>query len=82
MKIGQALGYPYLPAHTGPANSIGQGMDAWSAFVTFRSPFEVMVATEQAIAFCRSIEVEVPDLSGEVKRLVDVNESGGSQHGG
>ena len=82
MKIGQVLGYPYLPAHTGPADSIKQGIDAWSSFVTSRSPFEVMVATEQAIAFCRSIEVEVPDLSGEVKRLVDVSQRGGIQHGG
>ncbi len=82
MKIGQALGYPYLPAHTGPADSIKQGIDAWSAFVTSRSPFQVVVATEQAIAFCRSIEIEVPDLSGEVKRLVDVSQRGGIQHGG
>ena len=81
MKIGQALGYPYLPAHTGPADSIEQGIDAWSSFVTSRSPFQVMVATEQAIALCLALEIEVPDLSGEVKRLVDMSQGGGIQHG-
>ncbi len=81
MKIGQALGYPYLPAHTGPADNIEQGIDAWSSFVTSRSPFQVMVATEQAIALCLALEIEVPDLSGEVKRLVDMSQGGGIQHG-
>jgi hypothetical protein len=74
MKIGQTLGYPRLLAQTGPADSIEQGIDAWSAFVTSRSAFEVMVATESAIAICRTLGVEVPDLSGEVKQLVDVSQ--------
>ena len=56
-------------------------IEAWSAFVTSRSGFDVMVATENAIAFCRSMGIEVPDLSGEVKGLVDVNERGSIQHG-
>src|SRR5579875_445323 len=82
MKIGEALGYPCLPAQTGAADSIEQGIEAWFAFVTSRSSFDAMVATDKAIAFCRRLGIEVPDLSGEVKRLVDVNESGESQHGG
>jgi hypothetical protein len=81
MKIREALSYPRLLSQTGPADTIEQGIEAWSAFVTSRSPFAVMYATDKAIAFCRTIGIEVPDLSGEAKRLVDVNERGDSQHG-
>jgi AAA domain len=70
MKIGEALNYRQLIAHTGVADSIEQGIEAWSCFVTSRSPFEVVVATQQAIALCKTLDVEVPDLSGEVGRLV------------
>jgi hypothetical protein len=81
MKIGEALGYPHLPTQTGAADAIEQGIEAWSAFVTSRSSFDVMIATDKAIALCRSIGIEVPDLSGEVKRLVDLSEGRGIQHG-
>jgi hypothetical protein len=53
---------------------IDQGMPAWSAYVISQRPFLVIVATEQAIARCKALDVEVPDLSGEVKRLVEVRQ--------
>ena len=70
MKLGEALGYPQLAAIGGTADTIEQGIEAWSCFVTSRSPFDVVVATQQAIAFCQTLGVEVPDLSGEVPRLI------------
>ncbi len=32
----------------------------------------VVVATQQAIALCKVLDIEVPDLSGEVTLLVEV----------
>jgi hypothetical protein len=69
MKIGEALGYRCL-TDQGGQRLINQSVEAWAAFVRSQRPFMVMSATQQAIALCQSLRVEVPDLSGEVTRLV------------
>jgi len=74
MKIGEALGYRCL-TDQGGQRLINQGVEAWAAFVLSQRPFMVMSATQQAIALCQALRVEVPDLSGEVKRLVRVPEA-------
>jgi len=71
MKIGEALDYRCLTDQGGNV-VIGQGMTAWSAFVISQRAFLIAVATEQAMAMCKTLDSEVPDLSGEVKRLVKV----------
>ena len=42
-------------------------------FVCSQRAFLVVVATEQAIALCKTMGVEVPDVSDEVKQLVEVH---------
>jgi DNA-binding CsgD family transcriptional regulator len=69
MKIGEALGYRCL-TDQGGQRLITHGIEAWTAFVRSQRPFMVMSATQQAIALCQTLRVEVPDLSGEVTRLV------------
>jgi len=71
MKIGEALDYRCLTDQGGNV-VIGQGMTAWSAFVISQRAFLIAVATEQAMAMCKAMGIEVPDVSGEVKRLVRV----------
>ncbi len=71
MKIGEALEYRCL-TDLGEKVVIDQGMAAWSAFVLSQGAFLVVVATEKAIALCKALDIEVPDLSGEVKRLVEL----------
>ena len=44
-------------------SSFTKGIEAWSSFA-------VLTATQYAIDLCKAVGVEVPDLSGEVKRLV------------
>ena len=70
MKIGEALEYRCLMNEGGKV-VIDQGMAAWSAFVRATRAFLVVVATEQAIAMCKALDIEVPDVSDEVKRLVE-----------
>jgi len=72
MKIGEALDYCCLTDQGGKV-VIGQGITAWSAFVISQRVFLIVVATEQALAMCKEMGIEVPDLSGEVKRLVEVH---------
>jgi hypothetical protein len=71
MKIGEALEYRCL-TDVGGKVVIDQGIAAWSTFVRSQRAFLVVVATEQAIALCKAIGIEVPDVSDEVKRLVEV----------
>jgi hypothetical protein len=71
MKIGEALEYRCLTDLAGKV-VIDQGMAAWSAFVRSQRAFLIVVATEQAIAMCKALDIEVPDVSDEVKRLVEV----------
>jgi hypothetical protein len=69
-KIGEALDYRPLSEYTRGIVTLEQGKEAWSSFVISQGSFAVLTATDQAIAFCKVLGVEVPDLSGEVKRLV------------
>ena len=71
MGIGEALEYRCLTDLCGKV-VIEQGMPAWSDYVLAQRAFLVVVATEQAIVLCKAIGTEVPDVSGEVKRLVEV----------
>ena len=71
MKIGEALEYRCL-TDLGGKVVIDQGMPSWSTFVLTQRAFLVVVATEQAFVLCKAIGIEVPDVSGEVKRLVEV----------
>ena len=70
MKIGEALGYCSLSNYTKGIVTLVQGMEAWSTFVTSQGSFAVLTATQYAIDLCKDSGVEVPDLSGEVRRLV------------
>ncbi len=71
MKIGEVLEYQCV-MDLGGKVVIEEGMAAWSAFVRSQRAFLVVVATEQAIAMCKALDIEVPDVSDEVKRLVEV----------
>lgn len=71
MKIGEALGYRCLTDLGGKA-VIEEGIAAWSTFVRTTRAFLVVVANEEAIAMCKALDIEVPDVSDEVKRLVEV----------
>ena len=71
MKIGEALEYRSV-ADMGGKVVIEEGIAAWSTFVRSQRAFLVVVATEQAIAMCKALDIEVPDVSDEVKRLVEV----------
>jgi len=71
MKIGETLEYRCL-TDLGGKVVIDQGIAAWSDYVLTQRAFLVVVATEQAIAMCKALDIEVPDVSGEVKRLVEV----------
>jgi hypothetical protein len=73
MKIGEALEYRRV-TDLGGKVVIEEGIAAWSIFVRTQRAFLVVVATEQAIALCKNMEIEVPDVSGEVKRLVEVRQ--------
>ena len=70
MKIGEALGYRSLSKFTRGIVTIEQGIEAWSSLVTSQGSFGVLTATQYSIDLCKALAVEVPDLSGEVKRLV------------
>ncbi len=70
MKIGEAPDYRPLSKYTRGIVTVEQGIEAWSSFVTSQGSFAVLTATQYAIDLCKALGVEVPDLSGEVKRLV------------
>jgi hypothetical protein len=72
MKIGEALEFRCV-MDLGGKVVIEEGIAAWSTFVLTQRAFLVVVATEQAIALCKKMGVEVPDVSDEVKRLVEVH---------
>jgi hypothetical protein len=74
MKIGEALGFRPLSKFTRGIVTVGQGIAAWSTFVTTQGSFAVLTATQYAIDLCKTLGLEVPDLSGEVKRLVKAGE--------
>jgi hypothetical protein len=70
MKIGEALDYRSLAEYSKGIVKLEQGMEAWSSFVITQGSFAVLTATQYAIDVCKTLGLEVPDLSGEVKRLV------------
>jgi hypothetical protein len=74
MKIGEALDYRPLAKYTRGIVSVGQGIEAWSSFVTSQGSFAVLTATQYAIDLCKTLGVAVPDLSDEVQRLVSASE--------
>ena len=69
MKLGETLGYTIL-SDQGGQHLIDEGREAWSAFAVSQRPFLIVVATKAAIAQCKALCLDVPDLSGEVKQLV------------
>jgi len=71
MKIGEALCYRCL-TDPGGRRLIEQGMEAWAAFVLTQRAFLVTWATQEALALCRALGVEEPELSGEVQHVVEV----------
>ena len=70
MKIGEVLDYRPLSEYTRGIVTLEQGIEAWSSFVTSQGSFAVLTATQYAIDLCKALGVDVPDLSGEVQRLV------------
>ena len=70
MKIGGVLDYRPLSNYSRGIVSVGQGIEAWSSFVTSQGSLAVLTATQYAIDLCKRLRLEVPDLSGEVKQLV------------
>jgi len=73
MKIGEALCYRCL-TDPGGKRLIEQGMEAWAVFVLTQRAFPITWATQEALALCRALGIEEPELSSEVKRLVEVPE--------
>ena len=72
MKIGETLEFRSLSNYTRGIISLEQGIEAWSSFLSSLGSFGVLTATQYAIDLCKASGIEVPDLSGEVKRLVSV----------
>jgi predicted transcriptional regulator len=73
MKIGEALMYSRLTERGGKL-LIEEGLEAWATYVRTQRAFLVIWATEEALALCRVVGIEEPELSGEVKRLVETPE--------
>ncbi len=71
MKIGEALDYRSLKERGGKL-LIEEGMEAWAAYVLTQRTFLVTWATQEALTLCRALVIEEPELSGEVKRLIEV----------
>jgi len=71
MKIGEALDYRSLKERGGKL-LIEEGMEAWAAYVLTQRTFLVTWATQEALTLCRALGIEEPELSGEVKRLIEV----------
>jgi hypothetical protein len=49
-------------------------MEAWAAYVRTQRAFLVAWVTEEALALCRALGIQEPELSGEVQRLVETPE--------
>ncbi len=71
MKIGEALEYRRLTERGGKL-LIEEGMEAWATYVRTQRAFLIAWATQEALALCRTLGIQEPDLSGEVKRLMEV----------
>jgi hypothetical protein len=73
MKIGEALEYRRLTERGGRLLIEG-GIEAWATYVRTQRAFLVAWATQEALALCRALGIQEPELSGEVKRLVETPE--------
>jgi hypothetical protein len=73
MKIGEVLGYHRLTERGGKL-LIEEGIEAWATYVRTQRAFLVSWATQEALALCRGLGIQEPELSGEVKRLVETSE--------
>jgi len=73
MKIGEVLGYRRLTERGGKL-LIEEGIEAWATYVRTQRAFLVSWATQEALALCRGLGIQEPELSGEVKRLVETSE--------
>lgn len=71
MKIGEALDYRSL-IERGGKRLIEQDMEAWAAYARTQRAFLVTWATQEALAQCRVLGIEEPDLTGEVNKLVKI----------
>jgi hypothetical protein len=71
MKIGEVLGYRRLTERGGKL-LLAEGMEAWATYVRTQRAFLIAWATQEALALCRALGILEPDLSGEVKRLMEV----------
>ena len=71
MKIGEVLEYRRLTERGGKL-LIAEGMEAWATYVRTQRAFLIAWATQEALALCRALGILEPDLSGEVKHLIEV----------
>jgi hypothetical protein len=73
MKIGEVLGYRCLTERGGKL-LIEEGREAWATYARTQRAFLVSWATQEALTLCRGLGIQEPELSGEVKRLVETSE--------
>ena len=73
MKIGEVLGYRCLTERGGKL-LIEEGREAWATYARTQRAFLVNWATQEALTLCRGLGIQEPELSGEVKRLVETSE--------
>ena len=71
MKIGEVLEYRRLTERGGKL-LIAEGIEAWATYARTQRAFLIIWATQQALALCRALGILEPDLSGEVKHLIEV----------
>ena len=71
MKLGEVLDYPALIA-SDRESTVGQGKEAWAAFVRTHGTFAVGTATRTALATCRQRGIDEPDLSNDLQHLVTI----------
>ena len=73
MKIGEALDYRCL-TERGGKRLIEEGIEAWATYVRTQRTFLIAWAIQEVLALFRVLGIEEPDLTGEVKRLVETPE--------
>src|SRR3989440_12973648 len=67
------LGYRCLTERGGKL-LIEEGREAWATYARTQRAFLVSWATQEALTLCRGLGIQEPELSGEVKRLVETSE--------
>ena len=71
MKIGEALEYRCL-TERGDKLLIEVGIEAWASYVRTQRAFLIAWAIQAALVLCRVLGIKEPDLTGEVKRLIEM----------